>query len=52
MNFAITCTEFWEATVVEMSVFGFGILARLPERPRTQKTWLEHCMLVGLPVRY
>jgi hypothetical protein len=33
-------------------VFGFGNLARLLERPCTQKTWLEHCMLLGLPVRY
>jgi hypothetical protein len=35
MKFAGSCTEFSEATVVEASVFGLGILARLPERPST-----------------
>jgi hypothetical protein len=35
MKFAESCTEFSEATVVEASVFGLGILARLPERPST-----------------
>jgi hypothetical protein len=51
MKFAISCADFSEATVVEASVFGFGILARLPEMPCTQKTWAEHCMFAGLPVR-
>jgi hypothetical protein len=37
-KFGISCPEFSESTVVEASVFDFGILVRLPERPCNQKT--------------
>jgi len=42
----------FEEWVGEASVFGFEILRRPVEKALLSKTWLEHCMLTGLSVRY